>query len=167
MVEKVGKKQKVNLSIDPEIWELAKKKIPSVSQTVENLLKVLIDLENANETRILQEINQTEEEIKQNHGKLLILRDQLEKLRNETKYNMREQEVNRAWRMAFNVYYRNLNIREAEDNIQKAVQVLGVERDHLVRVMEETALEYNRRDISQDDSQIWEFIKNRYKRFLE
>jgi len=69
--------------------------------------------------------------------------------------------------MAFNVYKRNLSELEAKDNIEKAVQVLGVEEDVLIRVMDEAALEWDRHAISDDDSQIWEFIKNRYQRFLK
>jgi hypothetical protein len=167
MDEKVGKKKTVTMTIDEKIWELAKKKISNISQTTEEMLKVLINLENANETKIVQEISETEEEIKRGHGKLLILRDQLEKLRNETRYNMQETENNRAWRMAFNIYTRHYNIKEAEDNIQKAVQVLGVERDVFERLLEEAAMEQESKAISLEDSQIWEFIKNRYKRFLK
>jgi len=33
--------------------------------------------------------------------------------------------------------------------------------------MDEAALEWDRHAISDDDSQIWEFIKNRYQRFLK
>ena len=110
MEKKVGKKKNVTLTIDGQIWEIAKRKLTNISQTTEDMLKVLIDLENANETKIVQEIAQTEEEIKQGHGKLLILRDQLEKVRNETKFNMQEKEEDKAWRMALGIFKRTNNV---------------------------------------------------------
>jgi hypothetical protein len=169
MVEKVGKKSKLTLSIDQEILELAKKKISNISQTTEDMLKVLIDLENANETKIVQEIAQTEEEIKRGHGKLLVLRDQLEKVRNETRYNMQEQQDNRAWRMAFNTYRGNKGILD-EQLTQKASQVLGVEYDNLVTVMREALHEVWNRDpesMTYEEAQIWADVKERFARWIK
>jgi predicted O-linked N-acetylglucosamine transferase (SPINDLY family) len=169
MDKKVGKKSHLTLSIDDTVLKVAKKKISNISQTTEDMLKVLIDLENANETKIVQEIAETEEEIKRGHGKLLVLRDQLEKVRNETRYNMQETENNRAWRMAFNTYKGNDKMVD-EPLTQKASQVLGVEYDNLVELMDEVLHEVwnrNPETMSIDDAQIWENVKKKFARWIK
>lgn len=168
MEKKVGKKKNVTLTIDGQIWEIAKRKLTNISQTTEDMLKVLIDLENANETKIVQEIAQTEEEIKQGHGKLLILRNQLEKVRNETRFNMQEKEEDTAWIQALGMFKRTSNVSsEAKPYVDKAVQVLGVKYDTLVELLENVNYDIMDHLIDSEDYQSWKYIKEHYKEWLE
>lgn len=168
MDEKIRKKSKLTLSINTEILEVAKKRIPNISQTVETMLKVLINLENADETRIVQEITKTEEELKQNHGKLLILKDRLETVRKESRYNQKEKEQDIAWYQALNTYMRAKTLNpETEAMIEKALPILGINKKTMVRVVEAVFYDRLDGDIDVMKSQSWNYIKEQYKELLE
>lgn len=168
MNEKIGKKSKLTLSINTEILEMAKKKIPNISNTVETMLKVLIDLENADETRIVQEITQTEETLKQNHGKLLILKDRLETVRKQTRYSQKEKEQDIAWYQALNTYMRVKTLNpETEEMIEKALPILKINKKTMVELVENVFYDRLDNDIDVMKSQSWNYVKEKYKEIIE
>lgn len=86
-------KKKVNITIDEDIWELAKTKLPtSRSQFIENQIRLALQNE-SDEAKLIKEISQLQDEINVKQARLCQLREQKRQQNTNTKDNIKIKEI--------------------------------------------------------------------------
>ena len=123
-------KEPIKLSIDSELLEKAKKRIPNISGFVEECLKQYLgEGNNLTPTSKMYELVET---ISKCQLELYLMneREHIE----EAKQKAEKQEINLAWRHLYTEYRDTKTINQ--DKLKHAVEVLGVTSEELTDIVE-------------------------------
>ena len=123
-------KEAINLSIDSEVLEKARKQIPNISGFLEECLKQYLGIgNNLTPTSKMHELVET---ISKSQLELYLMneREHIE----EAQEKAAKQEINIAWRQLYTEYRDTRTINQ--DKLNYAVEVLGVPGEELVDIVE-------------------------------
>ena len=149
-------KIRTTLTIEEEVYEKAKKRIPNLSEFLEECLKYYFGLADGmmpitNDQEILDEIGKLQ-------AKLFINKQNFDV--EESIKRAENFEKDKAWRFLWNDYFRNLI--PDKTLLANAVEVLGVDEDTLEDLLDEV---YEAKD--QIDTDEWTTVKEWYDKVME
>lgn len=110
MEDRNEKKERRNITIDPEINGLCNKMSINVSRECNNFLKLLVNMEDIEEEEILRKIAGTEQEIRDKHKEITILQNKLEEMRSRRSNDKEAQENKLLWNKLISEYRENYEI---------------------------------------------------------
>ena len=131
-------KKRIELSIEEDILEKAKKQIPNMSKFFENCLQAYLGINNLFHTTNAQEAIDT---IKNAQTALYLLTE-----RNKIEENIKKaehDEINLSWRRLYTEYRDTKTINQ--DKLTHASKTLKVDTEELIDIVE-VCYAYNRRD---------------------
>ena len=124
-------KKRIELTIEEELLENAKKQIPNISNFFENCLKAYLGLE-INSVFYTSEAQDALNKIKDAQTALYLMTE-----RNDVEENIKKaekQEINLAWRHLYTEYRDTRTINQ--DKLKHAVEILGVPAEELIDIVD-------------------------------
>lgn len=151
-----SKKFRTTLTIDEEIFQEAKKKIPNISKEFEDYLKMRLNSSNRNELVIREEILVKQNQIMELEQEIGFLQIQLNNL---TGYNQDQKEQEGlAWRRLLS-HYREYGGTHPK-LMNPAIELLKVDEETLLYVLERVKMSINYKNA--ENMRDWDYVREQY-----
>lgn len=151
-------KVRTTLTIEEDVLKEAKEKIPNLSKTVEETLKVHLASQNNDELQIRQEIQLKQQQMIEIQTQLGILESKLNNVTITKQNNTQLQ--NNIWRIVLNEYRDEGSLIDRD--INEATKKLSINEDMLMKTVENVVFDLKHQDANIMDVRNWAFVEKHY-----